>query len=194
MDSEGGERVPVTLEAGTAPVANRWANQRNQAVDTSGFRAYLDTRRLPGGDIAVPDRLWQLQVRVRSHGLQPTVLDVTSYPEINDLILAADVAILGYSSLRFDWLITEKPVVFFVPDLEDYLSARTVLFDYRSSAPGSLLRSTADVVTALRDLPAVSTDYASARRAFNATFNGLHDGKAAKRVVDAFFADEAPDG
>ena len=122
------------------------------------------------------------------------VLDVTSYPEINDLILAADVAVLDYSSLRFDWLITEKPVLFFVPDLDDYLSARTVLFDYRSSAPGPLLVSTAEVVTALRDLPAVSTEYAAARRAFNATFNGLHDGKAAKRVVEAFFADKVTHG
>jgi CDP-glycerol glycerophosphotransferase len=115
------------------------------------------------------------------------VLDVSSYPEINDLILAADVAILDYSSLRFDWLITEKPVLFFVPDLDDYLSARTVLFDYRSSAPGPLLKSTDEVIAALHDLPAVSRDFADARRTFNATFNGLHDGNAAKRVVNAFF-------
>ena len=117
-----------------------------------------------------------------------SLLDVSSYPEVNDLILAADVAVLDYSSLRFDWMITEKPVVFFVPDLAEYLSARTVLFDFHSSAPGPLLSSTAQVVAALRDLPLVRDGYAAQRRAFNVTFNSLQDGKAAARVVDAFFS------
>ena len=115
------------------------------------------------------------------------VIDVSSYPEVNDLILAADVAVLDYSSLRFDWLLTDKPVVFFVPDLEDYLSARRALFDYEPTAPGPLLRSTEEVVAALRDLPAVDTEFAAARKVFNETFNQLHDGHATERVVDAFF-------
>ena len=116
-----------------------------------------------------------------------SVIDVSSYPEVNDLILAADVAVLDYSSLRFDWLLTDKPVVFFVPDLEDYLSARRALFDYEPTAPGPLLRSTEEVVAALRDLPAVDTEFAAARKIFNETFNQLHDGHAAERVVDGFF-------
>ena len=40
-------------------------------------------------------------------GLSPIaghVWDVSAYPEINDLMLAADVAVLDYSSIRFDWL------------------------------------------------------------------------------------------
>jgi CDP-glycerol glycerophosphotransferase (TagB/SpsB family) len=48
-----------------------------------------------------------------SHRLTGKVWDVSDYPEINDLLLAADVAVLDYSSVRFDWLITGKPVVFF---------------------------------------------------------------------------------
>ena len=34
------------------------------------------------------------------------VVDVTGYPEINDLILASDAAVLDYSSLRFDFAVT----------------------------------------------------------------------------------------
>ncbi|MBV9831135.1 MAG: CDP-glycerol glycerophosphotransferase family protein, partial [Marmoricola sp.] len=48
------------------------------------------------------------------------VLDVTSYPEINDLLLAADAAVLDYSSLRFDFALTGRPMVFLVPDLRAY--------------------------------------------------------------------------
>jgi CDP-glycerol glycerophosphotransferase len=115
------------------------------------------------------------------------VWDVSGYPEINDLLLAADVAVLDYSSIRFDWLITDKPVVFFVPDLEEYLSSRKVLLDYPPTAPGPLLSTTAEVADALLDLDSVISEYAAARELFNKEFNRLHDGHAADRVVNAFF-------
>jgi CDP-glycerol glycerophosphotransferase len=123
-------------------------------------------------------------------GLSPIsghVWDVSAYPEINDLLLAADVAVLDYSSIRFDWLITGKPVMFFVPDLENYLSSRRVLFDYAPTAPGPLLSTTTEVAEALLDLGSVVSKYAAARDLFNKEFNRLHDGHAAERVVDAFF-------
>ncbi len=115
------------------------------------------------------------------------VWDVSDYPEINDLLLAADVAVLDYSSIRFDWLITGKPVVFFVPDLEDYLSSRKVLFDYPPTAPGPLLGTTTEVAAALLDLDSVISEYAAARELFNKEFNRLHDGQATERVINAFF-------
>ena len=123
----------------------------------------------------------------KASDIDPQVLDVSAYPEINELILAADVAVLDYSSLRFDWMITEKPVLFFVPDLEDYLQSRTVLFDFAPTAPGPLLRTTADVGAALHDLNAVAAEYAAARALFNRRYNRLHDGHATERVIDAFF-------
>jgi CDP-glycerol glycerophosphotransferase len=115
------------------------------------------------------------------------VWDVSAYPEINDLLLAADVAVLDYSSIRFDWLITGKPVVFFVPDLEDYLSSRKVLFDFQPTAPGPLLATPDEVVAALLDLGTVVSEYAAARELFNKEFNRLHDGHATERVINAFF-------
>jgi CDP-glycerol glycerophosphotransferase len=115
------------------------------------------------------------------------VWDVSAYPEINDLLLAADVAVLDYSSIRFDWLITGKPVMFFVPDLEDYLTSRKVLFDFPPTAPGPLLATTAEVAEALLDLGSVVSEYAAARELFNKEFNRLHDGHATERVIDAFF-------
>jgi CDP-glycerol glycerophosphotransferase len=115
------------------------------------------------------------------------VWDVSAYPEINDLLLAADVAVLDYSSIRFDWLITGKPVVFFVPDLEDYLSSREVLFDFPPSAPGPILATAGEVAEALLDLGSVVYEYAAARELFNKEFNRLHDGHATERVINAFF-------
>ena len=115
------------------------------------------------------------------------LLDVTDYPEINDLILAADVGVLDYSSLRFDLALTGRPMIFLVPDLDRYETGRGFMYDFRSSAPGPLLDTTAEVVDALRDLDGVVRRHAAEYARFNETFNSTQDGRAAERAVEAFF-------
>lgn len=48
------------------------------------------------------------------------VWDVSEYPEIAELFLAADVLITDYSSLMFDYANTGRPMLFFTYDLEHY--------------------------------------------------------------------------
>ena len=116
------------------------------------------------------------------------ILDVTDYPEINDLILAADVGVLDYSSLRFDFGLTGKPMVFLVPDLGLYTGrARGFLFDYHSTAPGPLLDTGEEVVAALQHLDRLEAAYADARKRFVEQYHYWQDGHATERVVAAFF-------
>ncbi|HET9872153.1 MAG TPA: CDP-glycerol glycerophosphotransferase family protein [Propionibacteriaceae bacterium] len=122
------------------------------------------------------------------------VIDVTDYPRVGDLLLAADVAILDYGGLRFDWAATGKPMLFFVPDADRYLAARPQLSDFASTAPGPLLSSTEAVTAALHRVDRLSADYADARARLKARFHPLDDGQAADRVVRAFFGPEPRPG
>jgi len=113
------------------------------------------------------------------------VVDVTDHPEINELVLASDVAVLDYSSLRFDYALTGKPMVFLVPDLEEYTQGvRGFLLPFRETAPGPLVRTTAEVVLRVRDVPRLSTAWAERIAELNAGFNPWQDGHAAARFVD----------
>lgn len=115
----------------------------------------------------------------------PRVIDVTEYPEVNDLILAADAAVLDYSSLRFDFALTGKPMVFLVPDLADYgRGTRAFLFPFGDSAPGPFVKDTAGVVAEVRDVAALRARWADRIDAFNAAYHPWADGRAADRVVD----------
>lgn len=121
------------------------------------------------------------------------VIDVTTYPEVNDLILAADAAVLDYSSMRFDFALTGKPMVFLVPDLEDYATTkRGFLHDFEPTAPGPLARSSAEVIAALRDLDGVRARHREDYERFNATYNRFQDGAAARRAVERFFGPASP--
>jgi CDP-glycerol glycerophosphotransferase len=117
------------------------------------------------------------------------VIDVTGHPDINDLALASDVAVLDYSSLRFDYALTGRPMVFLVPDLDDYTGGvRGFLFPFADTAPGPLVATTAEVVAQVRDVPALAAAWADRVRAFDERFNPWQDGHAASRFVDVLQA------
>jgi CDP-glycerol glycerophosphotransferase len=157
---------------------------RSKMVDFLDVRAFAEAM---GPDTVLLVRGHAMNARLASRtARRATVVDVTDHPEISDLVLASDAAVLDYSSLRFDYALTGKPMVFLVPDLELYKDkARGWLFDYEPTAPGPLVSSTAEVVEALTDLPALSTRYADARERFRAEYLDLEDGRASQRLVDA---------
>jgi CDP-glycerol glycerophosphotransferase (TagB/SpsB family) len=118
------------------------------------------------------------------------LLDVTDYPEINDLVLACDAAVLDYSSLRFDLALAGRPMIFLVPDLDRYEKrVRGFLYDFASSAPGPRVDTTDQVVERLRDLDDLRTRCAPDLRRFNEEYNSHQDGHAADRAVGRFFGD-----
>jgi len=114
---------------------------------------------------------------------------VTDHPEINDLVLASDAAVLDYSSLRFDYALTGRPMVFLVPDLEDYTGGvRGFLFPFADTAPGPLVSTTDEVVAHVRDVPALAARWSDRVRAFDERYNPWQDGHAAERMVDLVLA------
>ena len=116
------------------------------------------------------------------------IIDVTHHADVNDLYLASDALVTDYSSVMFDYAVTGKPMAFFVPDLRQYIADRGVYFDLPEAVPGPLCVDVAQLGDGLRDLDALSTVYASKYLEFRARFAPWDDGKAAARVVDAFFS------
>ena len=74
--------------------------------------------------------------------------------QMQDLLAAADVLITDYSSVMFDYAVLQRPMIFYVPDLEQYRDhLRGFYFDFEQEAPGPLVRTTAEVI----DLHCTST-------------------------------------
>jgi CDP-glycerol glycerophosphotransferase (TagB/SpsB family) len=119
----------------------------------------------------------------------PGVIDVTTHPDITELFLAADVLITDYSSVMFDFSVTRRPMIFFVPDMDDYRdSIRGVYFDLSELAPGPVLYTQDDVRAALQDLDSQQEKYAELYEAWVQRFNHHDDGHAAERIVQQLLA------
>lgn len=65
------------------------------------------------------------------------VKDVSEYPCINELILAADILVSDYSSIFFDFAITGKPMFHFTYDYDKYSEKRGMYFDIREYVDGA---------------------------------------------------------
>ena len=115
------------------------------------------------------------------------VIDVTYYPDVADLCLASDAAVLDYSSLRFDYALLRRPMVFLVPDEHEYHENRPAIMPYGPTAPGPRVTTTGEVVRALKHLKQLRTRYAEDVERFVAAYLECEDGHAAERVVERVF-------
>ncbi|MGX2997257.1 CDP-glycerol glycerophosphotransferase family protein [Streptomyces sp. JNUCC 64] len=113
------------------------------------------------------------------------VYDVSEYPDIAELYLAADVMVTDYSSVMFDYAHLKRPMLFFTYDLEHYRDTlRGFYFDFERDSPGPLLRTSAELVDAIRRIDEVQVEYQDRFDRFHELFCDLDDGSASKRVVD----------
>ena len=116
------------------------------------------------------------------------IRDVSAYPDVSELYLAADAMVTDYSSTMFDFAVTGKPLLFYTYDLEHYRdSLRGFYFDLHQHAPGPLLRTGPELLDALSGLDSVRRQYAPAYRSFRQQFCHLDDGHATARVIDRIF-------
>jgi CDP-glycerol glycerophosphotransferase len=113
------------------------------------------------------------------------VWDVSAYPDIAELYLIADVLITDYSSAFFDFAHSGKPMLFFTYDLEHYRDTlRGFYFDFTERAPGPLIKTSQELVAALRGLSGVEEEYRERYAEFVRDFCEPADGEATRRVVD----------
>lgn len=112
------------------------------------------------------------------------VVNVASWPNINELYIAADALVTDYSSVMFDYAILRRPIVLFVPDIEKYANnIRGFYFDL-DEIPGPHCLGTEELVAQLKDLDGYWGRYRSAYDAYAARFCPKDDGHAAQRVID----------
>jgi CDP-glycerol glycerophosphotransferase (TagB/SpsB family) len=184
-------RLGVRPEQRAVLYAPTWRDDAREIVD------YLDLPSLPAALAELPGEhvvLVRGHSRTLRHGRDlnsPGLIDVTTYPDIADLLLAADVVITDYSSLMFDITTTSTPLVLFAPDRERYESElRGFYFDLLADAPVPVTESRQGVIDELARLAAADDAEPASRAliAWRERFTALDDGRAAERVVARIIA------
>ena len=185
----GRVRAALGIEEGTTVVlyAPTWRDDEAFREGTPSVPMALDLAALSdalGPDHVVLARLHPLMVGRSPVPSLPAVRDVSLYPDIRDLYLAADVLVTDYSSSMFDFAITGRPLVFFTYDHDHFRdSVRGFYFDFLPEAPGPLVSTADELATQLLALPEVVSRYADSYATFRSTYCSLEDGRATDRLL-----------
>ncbi|KRN82268.1 teichoic acid biosynthesis protein [Pediococcus ethanolidurans] len=106
--------------------------------------------------------------------------DVSDYREINDLLMIADELITDYSSVCFEYALLKRPMIFFAPDLTDYMQKRSFYFNYLDFIPGTLAENTDELIKKIQE-PQMNRQKLDS---FVNYFFDQPDGHATERFVD----------
>ena len=159
--------------------------------DNGNEKAYsLDAQRLLQTLEKKTSDKWMLLVRLHPNfiwfkkpvfGWSDVVRDVTTYPDMQELLLISNVLISDYSSTMFDFNLMHRPVFLFTQDIEDYQKMRG-LKDWFFKVPFPFCHTNNELNQAIEDFDMEA--YQEGCREFDKLYGSMEDGKATVRVVD----------
>lgn len=79
------------------------------------------------------------------------VFNVSSYPNINHLLVVSDMLVSDYSSIPFEYSLLNKPMIFYAYDLDEYANSRGFWENYEKLVPGPIVETTDDLIQVIRD-------------------------------------------
>ena len=138
-------------------------------------------------DMTLLDRLkialgeeWMLLVKLHPHLQKHLDMEDFSIPT-EQLLPVADVLISDYSSVIYDFLLLERPIVLYVPDLDYYEEQDQFYIDYRQM-PGVIVTEENELAKAVKGVME-SFDYVKLRE-FREKYMCSCDGHALERLTD----------
>jgi CDP-glycerol glycerophosphotransferase (TagB/SpsB family)/glycosyltransferase involved in cell wall biosynthesis len=123
--------------------------------------------------------------------LDGLLLNVSQFPSVERLMLAADVLLTDYSSIMFDYANLDRPTIIFASDWETYQEVRGVYFDLFKKAPGPVTTDQGALAKVLTSRQYDDPAWAAVRQAFREEFCEFDDGHASERVVRTLMLGES---
>ncbi|WP_224270436.1 CDP-glycerol glycerophosphotransferase family protein [Haloprofundus salinisoli] len=113
------------------------------------------------------------------------LLELPAGVDVYPLLPATDGLITDYSSVLFDYLLLDRPVIRYAYDLEAYRAERGFYYDYEALVTGPTAREFDDLLDALEGPLDGGDDYAAERRAVRDRFFDHDGGGYADAVYEA---------
>ena len=106
---------------------------------------------------------------------------MSSYGDINDLYIASDLLVTDYSSVFFDYANLERPIIFYMYDLEHYANEMRGFYLSLDELPGPIVRDEYALISEIKASKEWKPD--AKYLGFKERFNPYEDGNSSKRVL-----------
>ncbi|MCD8354764.1 MAG: CDP-glycerol glycerophosphotransferase family protein [Clostridiales bacterium] len=174
--------------------APTWRDNQHDDANGYSYKLGLDFQRLRqelGEDIVV---LFRAHYLVASQfdfaAYEGFVYNVSSYPDINHLYLAADLLITDYSSVFFDYANLRKPMLFYMYDLAAYRDDIRGFYISLDELPGPIVETEDELIRAIPAQLADSSQWAEQYETFCQKFSPFDDGHASQRALEIILGEK----
>lgn len=110
-----------------------------------------------------------------------SIVDASAYPDIQELLVATDIAMTDYSSCIFDFMLSRKPAFIFATDIEQFNTERGFYYPLEST-PFPVATDNVELIENIRNFD--YEKYKQEVEAFLEEKGCMEDGHASERVVD----------
>lgn len=186
------KKMGIPLDKKVLLYAPTWRDDNSYGAGEYKFELALDLNKLKeqlGDEYVVLLRMhYWIVDRLDLTGLSDFVINVSSYSDITDIYIVSDICMTDYSSVFFDYANLQRPILFYMYDLEKYRDVlRGFYLDIEKELPGPILTDNEQVLAALKNIDAVSAEYKDKYQEFYDRFCCIDDGHAAERVCNKVF-------
>ena len=115
---------------------------------------------------------------------------VPQHIDANELLSIVDVLISDYSSIYFDFMLTNRPIVFYIPDLEEYKKERGIYFK-PDELPGPTATNVEGVCRIIENIESEAETYKEIYTRTKDWACHHDDGHASRRIIDMVFGNAA---
>ena len=115
------------------------------------------------------------------------IIEITNeQPNAQELLDAADILITDYSSCYIDYLLLDRPIIFYSFDLDKYLAEdRDLYFDYKSIVPGRICTTKTELNEEVQKSLSGIDDYAQIRnKAKGLYYSKINQQPVAERTIN----------
>lgn len=111
-----------------------------------------------------------------------TIIDVSNYEDMNDLLIIADLLITDYSSSLFDFAVLKRPIILYMYDKEEYKnSIRGFYFDVNKKLSNNTVETETELFKQIYNFTVDKYEYGFDEE-FQQKFCALEDGNASESI------------
>ena len=112
--------------------------------------------------------------------------------ELNDidyyvLLVGADLLITDYSSSYFDYLMLNRPIIFYCPDVDEYSSKQGFYIKFPDEVPGEFCETCDELISVLKNID-YDVDYSKYKDWYMGACDG-HSSEKIARLIEEYYGD-----
>lgn len=186
------KKMGIPLDKKVLLYAPTWRDDNSYGAGEYKFELALDLNRMKtelGDEYVILLRMhYWIVDQLDLTGLSDFVVNVSDYSDITDIYIVSDICMTDYSSVFFDYANLQRPILFYMYDLEKYRDVlRGFYLDIERELPGPILTDNQQVLDAVKKINQVQAQYKEKYSEFYARFCCRDDGHAAERVCNRVF-------